>query len=101
MKGCAEGLATQSFCRDLGLEIELMIWSDSAACDGICNRTGLGSIKHMDARLLWLQDAVGRERARVGKVRGDGGPAGRPSFGLGSSGVGSVCSPIPCPCSRV
>ena len=75
VKGCAEGLAIQSFCRDLGIQVKVQIWTDSEACKGICNRTGLGKIKHMDVQLLWLQDAVWRERVKLVKVRGDKNPS--------------------------
>ena len=75
MKGCAEGLAIQAISRDLGLELSVRIWTDSEACNGICHRTGLGKVKHLDVQLLWLQDAVRRNRVRVGKVRGDKNPA--------------------------
>ena len=71
VKRCAGGLAIQSFCRDLGIDVNVQIWTDSEACRGICNRTGLGKIKHMDVQLLWLQDAVRRERVKLGRVRGD------------------------------
>ena len=75
VKGCAEGLAIQAISQDLGIEIDVKIWTDSEACKGICGRTGLGRIKHMDMQLLWLQEAVRRKRVRLGKIRGDRNPA--------------------------
>ena len=75
VKGCAEALAIQTFCCDLGIEIDVRIWTDSEACKGICGRTGIGKIKHLDVQLLWLQDAVRREKVKLGKIRGDKNPA--------------------------
>ena len=75
VKGCAEGLALQSYCRDLGLEVDVRISTDSSACKGICARTGIGKVKHLDVQLLWLQDAVRRAKVEMVKVRGDRNPA--------------------------
>ena len=87
MKGCAEGLGVQALCRDLGLEMDVKLWTDSEACKGICNRTGLGKVKHMDVQLLWLQDAVRRERVRLGKIRGDRNPADLMTKHLGRAAI--------------
>ena len=84
VKGCAEGLAVQSYCRDLGLEVRVRIGTDSSACKGICARTGIGKLKHLDVQLLWLQDAVRRERVELVKVRGDRNPADLMTKHLGS-----------------
>ena len=84
VKGCAEGLAVQSYCRDLGLEVRVRIRTDSSACKGICARTGIGKLKHLDVQLLWLQDAVRRERVELVKVRGDRNPADLMTKHLGS-----------------
>ena len=75
VKGCAEGLGIQAYFQDLGLEVSVKIHTDSEACKGICNRSGLGKIKHMDVQLLWLQDAVRRGRVQLVRVRGDRNPA--------------------------
>ena len=75
VKGSAEGLAIQAYCRDLGLELNVKLLTDSSACKGVCGRTGLGKLKHLDVQLLWLQDAVRREKVWLEKVRGDKNPA--------------------------
>ena len=84
VKGCAEGLAIQSYCRDLGIATGVRVCTDSSACKGICGRTGLGKIKHLDVQLLWLQDAVRRDRVEMVKVRGDRNPADLMTKHLGS-----------------
>jgi hypothetical protein len=75
VKGCAEGLAIKSMCKDLGIELDVRLWTDSTACKGICNRAGIGKLKHIDVQLLWLQDAVRKGRVELVKVRGDVNPA--------------------------
>ena len=49
--------------------------TDSSACKGICQRTGLGKIRHIDVALLWLQDLVRKGRIRMGKIPGKENPA--------------------------
>ena len=84
VKGCAEGLAIQSYCRDLGIEVSVRIRVDSSACKSICGRTGIGKLKHLDVQLFWLQDGVRRERVEMVKIRGDRNPADLMTKYLGS-----------------
>ena len=87
VKGCAEGLAIQSYCRDLGIETSVRISTDSTACKGICARSGLGKVKHLDVQLLWLQDAVRRGKVEMVKIRGDRNPADLMTKHLGSQPI--------------
>ena len=89
VKGCAEGIAIQSYCRDLGMELNVRIGTDSSACKGICARTGIGKLKHLDVQLLWLQDAVCREKVELVKIRGDRNPADLMTKHLGSQLIAS------------
>lgn len=42
--------------------------SDSAAARGMCQRRGVGRVRHMDSRFLWLQDEIREHRDAVGAV---------------------------------
>ena len=42
---------------------------------GICARSGLGKLRHVDTQTLWIQQAVRREDIELRKVRGDINPA--------------------------
>ena len=75
VKGAAEGLAIQAMCRDLGIELKIVLHTDCSACKGICNRRGLGKIKHMDVQMLWLQSMVYRGAIAMRKVPGIENPA--------------------------
>ena len=55
VKGAAEGLALRSLIADLGEECSLRVHVDSSAAIGICRRTGVGKVRHLDTRLLWAQ----------------------------------------------
>ena len=63
IRGAGQGLGHQALLRDVGVETSLRVWTDSSAAVGICNRHGLGKLRHLDTRTLWIQQAV-----RLGRV---------------------------------
>ena len=79
----------QSYSRDLAIDVSIRVHTDSSACKGICARTGLGKIKHLDVQLLWLQDAVRRELVEMVKIRGDRNPADLMTKHLGGQLIAS------------
>ena len=67
VKAAAEGLGIQSLARDLGIELTLRLWVDStignrlshrlgqgAIASRIGSRIGLGKVRHIFTRYLWL-----------------------------------------------
>ena len=58
VKGAAEALGLRSLMADLGTVATIKIISDSTAAKGIACRRGLGKLKHMEVRYLWVQDCV-------------------------------------------
>ena len=74
-KGAAEGLGVASSMRDLGWTAWMRLRVGSAAAKSMASRTGLGRVRNLDVRHLWLQEAVRRRRLTIHKVRGDGNPA--------------------------
>ena len=74
-KAAGIALGMRSLMRDLGTSMKVRVWTDSSAAMGICGRQGLGKLRHIDTRSLWVQ-----QRLRVGdlelrKVRGEVNPA--------------------------
>ena len=69
------GLGYQSLLRDLGLDLALRVWTDSTATIGICNRDGLGKLRHIDTQCLWLQHQVRGGKIDLRKVKGTENPA--------------------------
>ena len=61
--------------KDLGLDIPLRVWTDSSAAIGICQRQGLGKVRHLDAQTLWIQQAVRAGKVDLRKIDGDKNPA--------------------------
>jgi len=75
LKGSGVGLGYQSLLADLGIELPLRVWTDSAAAIGVCNRQGLGKLRHIDTHLLWIQQAVRSKRVDLRKIPGESNPA--------------------------
>jgi len=75
IRAAGMGLGFQSLMADLGLAIPLRVWTDSSAAIGICNRQGLGKLRHIDTHLLWVQQAVRSRRIDLRKVPGEANPA--------------------------
>jgi hypothetical protein len=60
--GAAEGLFAQSVMGELGISLDLRIWCDSSSARAFVNRSGLGRMKHIELKWLWVQDALQRKR---------------------------------------
>ena len=59
-------------CKHLGVKCAkpIAIKSDASAAIGICNRIGLGKVRHIEVNQLWLQEkSVGR-KLNIEKVDG-------------------------------
>ena len=71
LKGCSVGLGMKSVAADLGINLHIKMFTNSAAAKGIMTRRGLGKLRHIEVGYLWLQDAVAEKRLRVYKRRGE------------------------------
>ena len=68
-------IGLQSVAKDLGFEWSLKIHSDATAAIGICNRKGLGRIRHLAVADLWIQDKVKAGDFKLVKILGSENPA--------------------------
>ena len=75
VKAAGVGLGFQSLLSDLGIQLPVRVWTDSTATIGICSRDGLGKLRHIDTKCLWLQHQVRSRRIEVRKVKGTENPA--------------------------
>ena len=75
VKGACEGLGVQALLLDMGIEAKVRVHVDSTVAKSIAGKTGLGRIRHMDVRILWLQDACREGRVNIFKVCGLKNPA--------------------------
>ncbi|CAK0861483.1 unnamed protein product, partial [Prorocentrum cordatum] len=51
----ARGLQMTFFQSEIGIEIKLVLASDSAAARGMAQRHGVGKVRHLELRYLWAQ----------------------------------------------
>ena len=71
VSGCAEGLGLQALMKDLGWEAKVVVKTDSTTAKAVASRRGLGKLRHVEVRLLWVQDAVKKGRLTLKKVDGE------------------------------
>ena len=83
VKGAIEGLGMQTLARDLGWHLPLRLHVDSSAAKAIASRQGMGKIRHLEVRHLWLQQVVRDGKVLLRKVAGKLNPADLLTKGLG------------------
>ena len=75
VRAVAEGLGAQALLQDLGVEVKLRTWIDSSAAKSVASRTGIGRIRHLEVRFLWLQEVVKQRKVEIKKIKGLDNPA--------------------------
>ena len=73
--GCSEGLHVKSILEFFGFPSALRVHTDSTAARGISQRQGVGKVRHLEVKTLWVQQLVQQKRLEVLKVAGDQNPA--------------------------
>jgi len=66
--GGGRGLGMQTFMRDLGLDLSLVVESDSNSAKSFATRLGLGKQRHVQTRYLWLQERVAAQDLVIAKI---------------------------------
>ena len=74
-KAAVEALGARSLFADLGWHARLHICMDVEAARAIASRQGIGKVRHLEVRYLWLQDQVRSGSIRLEKVWGRENPA--------------------------
>ena len=64
-----------SLMSDSGVGVSVTIHTEASAAIGIVRRAGLGKLRHLNVRYLWVQDQVKREQLGLEKVAGTDNPA--------------------------
>ena len=71
-RGSAQGLGIMTLLEDSRIPTAV---ADGGAAIGIVRRAGLGKLRHLNVRYLWLQDHVKREAIGLQKIAGAENPA--------------------------
>ena len=94
-KGGCSGLGLQSLFADWNLELQLSLHTDSSSAKAIASRRGTGkSTRHVQTRMLWLQERVAAKHLRVVKVASESNPADMLTRALGRSKIEEFCAEI-------
>jgi hypothetical protein len=75
VEGASRGLGLQTLVKDLGQELGVELYCDASAGRSMAFRKGLGKVRHMDTKYLWIQDLVKSGRLKVLKIKGVLNPA--------------------------
>jgi hypothetical protein len=74
-KAAAEAIGLRSLAHDLGWSARVEVLTDSATAKSIASRTGIGKVRHLAVRHLWLQGLVKSKDVVIVKVPGSQNPA--------------------------
>ena len=69
-KGASQALGVMTLLEDFGLRTRSVLHTDASAAIGIVRRAGLGKLRHLNARYIWLQDHLRGGLMDVHKVAG-------------------------------
>ena len=58
LKGAVEGINVQRLAASLGDELPLELRTDASAARGVILRQGVGKVRHLQLKKLWLQENV-------------------------------------------
>ncbi|CAE7245381.1 unnamed protein product [Symbiodinium sp. CCMP2592] len=68
VKGAALTLSMVALLEQWDLKVEAVVSSDSSAARGTCSRRGLGKLRHVQTRYLWVQERVQRKDISIEAV---------------------------------
>ena len=68
LKAASELIGMRTLMEELGRPLNLMLRGDSSACKGVLLREGLGKLKHLHVKQLWLQQEVGEGKIEFDKI---------------------------------
>ena len=68
-------MGLKSVAADLGVSLAVKIMTDASAAKAAVSRTGLGKLRHVEVKYLWLQDLVTKGKIQVAKVARQNNPA--------------------------
>ena len=63
-------MGLSSLLKDLKIEVDSILVTDSTACKGMASRRGTGKVRHIHCPALWLQQAISRKLISIQKKAG-------------------------------
>jgi hypothetical protein len=77
VEGTSRCLGVRQMLLELGLDVQgpVRLFADSSAACSFASRRGLGRMRHLETRHLWLQSQVASREVVLQKVPGEENPA--------------------------
>ena len=89
--GATRSIGFQSMTGELGVKMDITIFTDSSAAKSFASQRGLKRIRHLEVKALWIQEEICRGRLRVEKVLGVENSANVCTKFLGSQELRDAC----------
>ena len=74
-KATAETMGVMNMIMDLGAKKRGVVYADSAAALAIADRKGSGKLRHINVRMLWIQEKQRKEEVEMRKISGQVNPS--------------------------
>ena len=74
-EGGSRGLGLIALGKDLGCTFKVVMFSDASAGRAMVFRKGIGRVRHLETKYLWIQDALRDKKLQLLKVKGTENPA--------------------------
>ena len=71
VQGAAAGLGMAALFADWGIQLKVVLGTDSSAARGLSSRRGIGKVRHIETRFLWLQERVASRAVQIWKIAGE------------------------------
>ena len=68
-KATASGIGAQSILSDLGMNLDIVIYTDATSGKAMASRRGLGKVRHIAVNELWIQEHVQNKTLMIKKIR--------------------------------
>ncbi len=75
VKAVTDGIAIQALAAELGWSLNLVVHVDSSTAKAIGSRSGVGKVRRLEVKTLWVQAALKEGRFALRKVPGKENPA--------------------------
>ena len=69
VKGSSVAMGLQSVLADLGVNVKIRVFTDATTGRSLCQRKGLGKVRHIATSELWIQEVVKSGRVELVKIK--------------------------------
>ena len=100
-KAAAELIVIKSMMRDMGCDADIKLHVDATVAQAMANHQGIGMIRHLADRYLWLQEMAKSGAIAVTKMNGMFNPADvltKPTSFFGDAWQARPCAFVQRPC---